>query len=164
MEENPYAAPASSVAGPFLVPVRLRRGRRVLLAMAGVVLVEFVWELFNYNLLRGWSYLPGQVFRVATPLCLIYVIWTGRPWARYALGLYCGWLLYCNIPVLNDLLKMYRRLDFGDVGQALLLLGGHLVIGGLSVFSSSITGLMYFRKEERESVGVGPASSNARKC
>ena len=139
-----------SSQAPLKPPLRLWRGVRVLCVMGAIVISVSLWEIFNSNIFDGWTELPLQLIRGALPLGLIYLISTGKVWARYALALYCAYLLYCNLPYLSDLPAMLRKSHFGNFGQVLLLFGGYLLVGFLSLFSSAITGLQNYRIDQRE--------------
>jgi len=145
--DNPFQSPTST--DHTLLPIRLRRGRRVLVLMAAIIGATTAWEVLNYSLVRGWEINLFHV-RPVVPLTLIWLIWRGRPWARYALAAYCGLIVWSNFDYLALLPRMISK---GDVGHIVLLgffVLGHTLIALLTLFSSALTALGYYRRDERE--------------
>ncbi len=151
MEENPYNSP-SATALP-LTPLRLKRGQRVLFVMGAIAVAIPLWEVLNYNLFNGWSYLPFQLFRAMIPLALIGAIWKGHAWARYLLGVICACMVCVNLPMISNLSMMIQRSHFGDAAQLVILLVGYFFLGTLSIFSGAITGLLVYRRDQQELYG-----------
>jgi len=118
--------------------------------MATLAVVVPAWELFNHNLFHGWSALPWQLVRMAVPLMLIWSIWIGRSWARYLLAGYCGFILYVNLPLASHFPNMVSKGHTGNVILVLLLFAGYTILTGLTLFSSAISSLMNYRRDERD--------------
>jgi hypothetical protein len=150
LSNNPYQSTAVAVRPE--TPIRLRRGGRVLLLIAAITTGVSTWEIFNHNLFNGWATLPLQLFRVVFPLVLIRLIWSGRPWARYLLAGYSGFTLYVNLPSVAQLPEMISKGHSGNAILVELLFVGYVVVGATALFSSAISSLMNYRRDERELV------------
>lgn len=148
LPNNPYQAP--SVTADSEMPIRLRRGRLALLLMAAITTSVTTWEILNHNLFNGWAAWPGQLFRGAFPLILMWLIWRGHAWARYVLVGYCGFTLCVNLSMAVHLPEMISKGHTGDAILVLLMSVGYLVVGSMALFSTAISSLLNYRHDERD--------------
>ena len=124
--------------------------------MAILVVCPTVWEYINLSL-------PGEpvvfearevafalVFRVALPLVLIRRIWLGRPWARYGLAAWCVYVMWCNSQLIARFPRSVAAEEWGNAILVVLLVGTWCLIAALALFSSTITALENYRRDERE--------------
>ncbi len=101
----------------------------------------------NY-LSRDWSHLPFQLIRTLLPGTLLYAIWRGQHWARFAMAALFALLLYVNLSSLSDFSSMLRPGHWDNALQLVLMLAAYAVMTCLSLFSPALPGLMYFRRDE----------------
>lgn len=130
--------------------VREVRARRVLIAFAAVFVVTGLYEIANHNIYQGWQSFPWQGLRIAIPLVLIYRIWHGANWGRFALAAYCLVILFFNIEFAVHLPRMLNEDAFTDVVLVIVLLAGHGGVCIAALRSTAITGLINVRRDERE--------------
>ncbi|MCA9238745.1 MAG: hypothetical protein KDA37_01030 [Planctomycetales bacterium] len=123
--------------------------------MAAITIGVSTWEILNHNLFNGWADLPLQLFRVVLPLILIWLIWGGRPWARYLLAGYCAFTVYVNLPLVFRFPDMISKGHTGNATLVVLLLVGQVAIGAMALFSPAIAALMNYRRDERELASEG---------
>jgi len=109
-----------------------------LLVMAAIVVATFAYEIVNRAVADDWGLWPWLIARAVVPLGLIAAVWRGHDWARYALAMVCVVLIVKISPHLVDLPRMLENGKWPAVGYVLLVVGGHLAIGLLALFSPAL--------------------------
>lgn len=149
MKNQPFRPPAE-VGDGKTESMRIVRARRILFAMALIVIATLVFEVINHNLKHGWQNWPWQGVRTILPLFLIASIWRGRNWARFALALFCLAVLSANWQPFVATPQMMEKEQFANAVFIVLVFVGHLAIGLFALFSPAISALIEYRREEQD--------------